>query len=1040
MPPPKPTLDLLADFNDPPCTFVSCDPPDYLGSNFTDHETFSKNGHQHYWLVFLGRFQGWYSTKQAALANLDGYAEENSLQSFPERPTHRLASCKAHQPDHDRCNHSTNGTPNAQAAPAITHRRVAPPVTLPRPGPAPTAARGPALTTARGPALTAPALPRVSAAATDPGIAHYAYNWRVGTVRSGAAVPHRAPTTQPEPQVKLELNVKHEPSASPAHVHRPPPSRPSCNVRGRHDSTSPKRVVPLFDSDSDNEALGVHPNMETERPPPNYSDLSPPLSTTPSSISTSSTLTSVPPATLDCSSRAFTSCPQNTPSNPAATAQAASASASAPLPRSEPTSYGMIYELAHRETSTWTPPTDRLYFAIEFARVYDEGLSLEAQRTAQRFISQRTGGIFLQLQAALRDAEGCGVHVFASWSDASITFYSIYETSSKPNALDFFGPIAHLATPEQFARRRALRLREMNKKMRDEALLRNAGIHVPRISLYERIRCMEIEVLEELEREVEDAIWVEIKDNPRKQAMPMHAEDVLRVRHMVQGLEEQLRAIHRMEVEVRLWAERVLAADLLLLKCAINHGTAHCQCSHLASSHSDPTTAPVLKTSGEGSTPTSPSSTPGGDSAPTSPPLPPPADDDGTPADDDEDPAWQDQDDDDGIPAHKPGVSTWCQRNPDRPVIPLRTGRKKQSTETRATAKMKRAVAKKERQDLQADIDGINEARNKMAEEVAAKHHVKVDLVLRRLMAKSSFKAMRKVNMFNAKVHHLSKWLRKRGESVNFEDVKGRVLTDPEFQAQCERSIHDIESIRKVRDTLKSGKCFWHKMSANEKAEVEAEYEELLEEGLVTEVKRKERSDKNKCRKDPETEGAATRSKDKNARQRRVWEEDDSDEEEAPPKKKRKDSGEKRKRSSKGGEEETSGRKKRKGRDDDEEENRPPKKKTSMSSTSSSLTRKLSSTSSSSTQKSSSTSSSTRKSSTSSKTSKTSKAHGSQAAGKSKFEEMRKHLKSLASAKSSSSKISTKMPPAMRKGPPGIHRGDPGYVSAGGESESEDDN
>jgi hypothetical protein len=122
---------------------------------------------------------------------------------------------------------------------------------------------------------------------------------------------------------------------------------------------------------------------------------------------------------------------------------------------------------------------------------------------------------------------------------------------------------------------------------------------------------------------------------------------------------------------------------------------------------------------------------------------------------------WEDEEDEadaeDRIPAGKPGVSTWRERNPGRHVIPLRTQRKKQTAETRATAKLKRAATMKKAQDLQADIDAINLARNKMAEEIAVKHNVKVDFVLRRLMAQSSFRAVRKVNLFNAKVHRICK-------------------------------------------------------------------------------------------------------------------------------------------------------------------------------------------------------------------------------------------------------------------------------------------
>ncbi|KAJ7174439.1 hypothetical protein C8R46DRAFT_1214645 [Mycena filopes] len=422
---------------------------------------------------------------------------------------------------------------------------------------------------------------------------------------------------------------------------------------------------------------------------------------------------------------------------------------------------------------------------------------------------------------------------------------------------------------------------------------------------------------------------------------------------------------------------------------------------------------------------------------------------------------WEDQEDDDddddeeeeddGIPVDQPGVSTWHQRNPGKPVIPLRTGRKKQTAETRATAKLKRAVNKQKSLDFQADIDAINDARNKLAREVAEKHGVKVDLVLRRLMAKSSFKATRKVNLFNAKVHHLCKKAKRMGKAMGWAEAKKAALNDPAFQnlskleewalraglladrekastgtratnnaaradanftiamlaeeivALAERTgmlgfavfsrghihdktmptqiqsmgaldfcievlgisaqdlalkfelwciardkgltgtddllsmrkvvnaailtglmavlgkkkakmnyrqytkkivigkgvilkgwpldggvvnpttISDVESMRSVRDALKSGVCYWHRMSTEERQEAKLEYEEMVESGEVEVVARKERSDKNTRRKGGKSKTASapveTRSRAPGAKGRRVWEEDDTAEE-----------------------------------------------------------------------------------------------------------------------------------------------------------------
>ncbi|KAJ7664807.1 hypothetical protein B0H17DRAFT_951898, partial [Mycena rosella] len=196
--------------------------------------------------------------------------------------------------------------------------------------------------------------------------------------------------------------------------------------------------------------------------------------------------------------------------------------------------------------------------------------------------------------------------------------------------------------------------------------------------------------------------------------------------------------------------------------------------------------------------PAAPAPTP----VPAAPPSPPP----GPSGDDNEDEEnWEDEDTESGVPRPRPGVSSWSERNPNRPIIPLRTGRRKQNADTRATAKKKRLESKRKDFEFQADIDAINEARNRLAEEVAAKHNVKVDLVLRRLMSRSSFKACRKVNRFNAKVHHLAKRMKKAGVHLSFQELTRRVLDDPEFQnlSQAEEAamVTELPQDRAVKST-----------------------------------------------------------------------------------------------------------------------------------------------------------------------------------------------------------------------------------------------
>ncbi|KAJ7786849.1 hypothetical protein B0H14DRAFT_3893460 [Mycena olivaceomarginata] len=417
-------------------------------------------------------------------------------------------------------------------------------------------------------------------------------------------------------------------------------------------------------------------------------------------------------------------------------------------------------------------------------------------------------------------------------------------------------------------------------------------------------------------------------------------------------------------------------------------------------------------------------------------------------APDDNDDDWVDDDDQSSVPAGKPGISTWRERNPQRRVIPLRKGRKKQTAETRATAKMKRAVNKEKSKNLQVDIDSINAARNKLAEETAAKHGVKVELVLRRFMALGSSQRERKANLFNAKTHDACKKARQEGEPIDWAERKRRARENPEYQnltkdqkqvllaqlntyrdtmtkgtratnsaaaadarctikliteemealaqrtgtvgfamfsrghihhktlpTECQSlggldffedilgenfrdvgekfelwciarekgptgidslqsmrkqvnkgilaglvsatgakkiamnwvqywkkivlkrhviirrwpleghlrnpaSIHDVESMRKLRDAWESGDCYWQKLNGDEQEEVKEMVEEMVESGEVEETVRKTRKDKGSSRKSQPSKALSTRSKAKDAPGRRVWEEDETTDEE----------------------------------------------------------------------------------------------------------------------------------------------------------------
>ncbi|KAJ7035245.1 hypothetical protein C8F04DRAFT_1182412 [Mycena alexandri] len=92
--------------------------------------------------------------------------------------------------------------------------------------------------------------------------------------------------------------------------------------------------------------------------------------------------------------------------------------------------------------------------------------------------------------------------------------------------------------------------------------------------------------------------------------------------------------------------------------------------------------------------------------------------------------------------------------------------------------------------------------------------------------------------------------------------------------------IHTIESIREVRDALKDGSCFWHRLMDPEWEREKAKVEQMLEDGDIEATKRKVRSDKNtkKRRESPEREPQATRSRANKSKARRVWNEESEEE------------------------------------------------------------------------------------------------------------------------------------------------------------------
>ncbi|KAJ7727403.1 hypothetical protein B0H16DRAFT_1234409, partial [Mycena metata] len=62
-------------------------------------------------------------------------------------------------------------------------------------------------------------------------------------------------------------------------------------------------------------------------------------------------------------------------------------------------------------------------------------------------------------------------------------------------------------------------------------------------------------------------------------------------------------------------------------------------------------------------------------------------------------------------------------------------------------------------------------------------------------------------------------------------------------------NIHDVDSMRTLRDHLKSGECYWHKLSSSERETAKEQYDQMVEDGEIEVVERKVRSDKKTTRK-----------------------------------------------------------------------------------------------------------------------------------------------------------------------------------------------
>ncbi|KAJ7652922.1 hypothetical protein B0H17DRAFT_1214843 [Mycena rosella] len=331
----------LVDLAPPPARYFPCTPPEHLDrANWHDHDSFSKDGHKFYWLLFFGTGEGLYSYKGQAGGNLGHHRAEDAMQRFskykgddgvlPEWKKHCFhhhPHCNGH-PDacdrtscHDHEDYAVEDVAQEAVDAAVTAAEAArvASVLAKRTLHAVTAAGRAATPASASRAATSPyasptpfPVPVLHSSATrrkflPPGASAHVRIKRdaaLPTVKledSSAPVKLEREVTLPlsehEVTVSLYASDSEEDEAPQRRVpvraatvkRPPPPSPPRRNVRARSTQEQGKdRTVPLYASDasSGSECEGVSSSLLL----PPYSRLSGSLSPPPSSISTTTSL------------------------------------------------------------------------------------------------------------------------------------------------------------------------------------------------------------------------------------------------------------------------------------------------------------------------------------------------------------------------------------------------------------------------------------------------------------------------------------------------------------------------------------------------------------------------------------------------------------------------------------------------------------------------------------------------------------------------------------------------------------------------------
>ncbi|KAJ6447704.1 hypothetical protein C8R45DRAFT_1135765 [Mycena sanguinolenta] len=170
------------------------------------------------------------------------------------------------------------------------------------------------------------------------------------------------------------------------------------------------------------------------------------------------------------------------------------------------------------------------------------------------------------------------------------------------------------------------------------------------------------------------------------------------------------------------------------------------------------------------------------------------------------------------------GLTTWAKRNPGKPILRSKRGKRTIGPEQRRTLNDKAKSKKKRMAELQADLLQHNQARTALVDELAVKHRFKPKLVKQWLTASTVFKKAQKPSLYRAKLHYLGKVLNQglaKNERLNLHELRKRAINYPDFE-KMSREFKDelLEDLEEHRLTKKTGTRATNKAVAQDASHV----------------------------------------------------------------------------------------------------------------------------------------------------------------------------------------------------------------------------